>query len=96
MADEAVSPRTDVYALGVMLYEMATRVLPFVADSPIAQAIMHLQNTIRPAREVNPLIPAEVEAVIQRAMAKQPDRRFATAGICPGSFRSLWGRGRAA
>jgi serine/threonine protein kinase len=80
VADDPISPRTDIYALGVMLYEMTTGVLPFSSDSPMATALMHLQHTLRPAREINPMISIEVEAVIQRAMEKRPEKRFGSAG----------------
>lgn len=75
-----VSPRTDVYSLGVMLYEMVTGVLPYVSDSPMAVVMMHLHEEMRPPRQVNPTLPPAVEAVIVRAMLKDPVGRFATAG----------------
>jgi serine/threonine protein kinase len=86
-----VSPRTDIYALGVMLYEIVTGVLPFTSDSPMAVAMMHLREELRPPREINPMIPAEVEAVILRAMSKAPGRRFATAGEMAGALMQAVG-----
>jgi serine/threonine protein kinase len=80
VAGELVSPRTDIYALGVMLYEIVTGVLPFTSDSPMAVAMMHVQQQLRPARQVNPALPMEVDEVIGRAMSKEPAERFATAG----------------
>jgi len=75
-----VSPRTDIYALGASLYEMLTGAVPFSADSPMAVAMMHLHETPRPARELSPWIPLEVDLVIERAMAKDPQDRYASAG----------------
>lgn len=75
-----VSARTDIYALGVMLYEIVTGVLPFTSDSPMAVAMMHLHQELRPPRQINPMLPASVEAVIKRAMNKEPQERFTTAG----------------
>jgi serine/threonine protein kinase len=80
VAGGEVSARTDIYALGVMLYEMVTGVLPFTSDSPMAVAMMHLRQELRPARQINPMLPESVEAVIERAMNKEPGQRFTTAG----------------
>lgn len=70
---------SDIYSVGVVLYEMLTGNLPFEADSPVAVALKHLQETPRPPRELNPAIPRRLESIILQALAKEPERRFQTA-----------------
>ena len=74
-----IDRRSDIYSLGVTMYEMATGKLPFVADSPVSVAIMQVKNTPRPPRELNPTIPVGLEQVILGAMEKNPDNRFQSA-----------------
>ena len=75
-----IDPRSDLYSLGVMLYEMTTGRLPFMADSPVSVALMQVNNTpVRP-REINPSIPIGLEQIILAAMEKNPERRLQTAG----------------
>jgi eukaryotic-like serine/threonine-protein kinase len=74
-----VDGRSDVYSLGVVLYEMVTGRAPFTADTPVAIAYKHVSETPAPPREVEPRVPASLEAVILRAMAKNPADRYATA-----------------
>jgi serine/threonine protein kinase len=70
--------RSDVYSLGVVLFELFCGRLPFTADSPI-QVVLHQMQTPPPApRSINPQIPAELEAVILRCLEKDPARRFQT------------------
>jgi len=76
---EAVDQRIDIYALGVILYEMATGRVPFKAETPIAVLVKHMTDPLSPPRAVNPNLPPAVENVILKAMAKNPDDRFATA-----------------
>ena len=74
-----VDPRTDVYALGIVLYEALTGVAPFQGDTDTATAIARLTNDpVRP-RQLRPDIPEAVEAVIGRALARRPEDRFPTA-----------------
>ncbi|HEX8637166.1 MAG TPA: serine/threonine-protein kinase [Pyrinomonadaceae bacterium] len=72
--------RSDIYALGMMLYEMLTGRLPFQTENEFE--LMKLQTETMPPspREINPAIPVEVEEAIMRAIQKNPDERFQTAG----------------
>jgi DNA-binding NarL/FixJ family response regulator len=71
--------RTDIYSLGVVLYEMATGQLPFNADDIGALLLQHVKQAPSLLREINPDVPAALESVILRALEKKPERRFQTA-----------------
>lgn len=71
--------KSDVYSIGVMLYEMLTGQLPFEADNAVSVAIMQLQSRPKPPREINPDIPEGLEEITLKAMRKEPSMRYQSA-----------------
>jgi DNA-binding NarL/FixJ family response regulator/tRNA A-37 threonylcarbamoyl transferase component Bud32 len=75
-----LTPRTDIYSTGVVLYELATGVLPFDADDIGVLLLQQVKKQPKPPKDIVPEIPEELQRVILKALAKQPDARFKTAG----------------
>lgn len=76
---KAIDQRSDLYSLGVLMYEMTTGKLPFDAESPVSVALMQVNSIAKPPREIMPNIPLGVEQIIMLAMEKQPEYRFQNA-----------------
>ena len=75
----ATGEKSDLYSLGIVLYQMLTGRLPFLGESPISVALKHLQEPFEQPRLVNPYIPQSVENIILRAMRKNPQERYQSA-----------------
>jgi serine/threonine protein kinase len=75
-----VDGRSDLYSLGILLYEMLTGYVPFKAETPFGTVLKHVTDPLPPPRIHNPNIPEAIEAVIVKALAKQPEERYPSVG----------------
>src|SRR5436305_873059 len=73
---EIVNPAADVYALGIVMYEMLTGRTPFDGDTPVAVAMQHIQDLPTPPSHFNPSIPPALEEIILRCLEKAPEMRY--------------------
>jgi serine/threonine-protein kinase len=76
---DAVDQRSDLYSLGVVLYELLTGTLPFTGDRPVEIAMKHLSQVPEPPSARRPGLPPELDLVVMRALAKDPGDRYQTA-----------------
>src|ERR671919_52141 len=74
-----VDQRSDLYSVGVVVYELLTGKVPFTGESPVEIAMKHLSDTPPPPSELNPDVPEELDMVVMRALAKDPARRYQSA-----------------
>jgi eukaryotic-like serine/threonine-protein kinase len=81
------TPKSDLYSLGVVLYEALTGELPYTADNPIAVSMKHVNEPLRPPIELNPRIPRGMNALVTKLLAKDPEDRYADAEELAGD---LW------
>ncbi len=71
--------KSDIYSLGVTMYEMLAGQVPFAGDNNVSVALAHIQGEAAPLREINPEIPHGVDMIVQKCMQKKPERRYLTA-----------------
>jgi serine/threonine-protein kinase len=85
----AVDKRSDIYSLGVVVFELLTGKLPF--DSNLSAGVMHMHMFVEPptAASINPEIPAAICEVVNKALAKDPDARYQTAGEMAAAFKAV-------
>ena len=76
---ESVTFSSDLYSVGVVLYEMMTGQPPFDGESPVTIALQHISDRCKPMAEINPAVPPAMERVVGKAMEKRPERRYQSA-----------------
>jgi serine/threonine-protein kinase len=84
---KVATEQSDLYSLGIVLYEMLTKTLPFEGDSPVSIALKHLQQTIPPAVQLNPAISPGLQAILDKLLEKDKSRRYQNALDLLGALR---------
>src|SRR5439155_19286598 len=86
---ERATPASDRYALGIVAFELLTGRRPFEGDTAAAEAAAHVSGRVPPVHEVNPRLPAALDGVFARALAKEPQRRFDTCAELVAALRAV-------
>lgn len=71
--------KSDIYSLGVTIYEMLSGKVPFAGDNTVSVALLHIQGEAMPLRELDPAIPVSLDKIVQKCMQKRPERRYHSA-----------------
>ena len=71
--------KSDIYSLGITMYEMLTGRVPFDGETNVAVALLHIQGEMTPPRQLEPSIPRSFERIIMKCTQKKPDRRYSSA-----------------
>ncbi len=86
---QELTSASDVYSLGVILYELLTGQAPYASDTPLAVIQMHISEPLPPPGSLRPALPASVESVVAKALAKEPGDRYQSAGALAHSLSKV-------